>query len=102
MVKKLAPQKKLRIRLSTSNKINQRICNYIEETLTKFVRDNVKITPSSINELSMKSDTKKIMEIDTSTMIFTAGRFGLAFGNGWFLLPDTKSAIDANGKTILS
>ncbi len=83
---KVFPPTALKVKMSTSNKTNNKIHEKMLDTILKKSANNQNSISERIEELDREWDTERILETNASIIILISIALGILFGKWWFLL----------------
>lgn len=80
------PPNALKVKMSTSNKMNKKIHEKMLDTILKKSAINQESISERIEELDREWDTERILETNASIIILISIALGILFSKWWFLL----------------
>ena len=80
------PPNALKVKMSTSNKMNKKIHEKMLDTTLKKSAINQESISERIEELDREWDTERILETNASIIILISIALGILFSKWWFLL----------------
>ena len=83
---KVFPPNALKVKMSTSNKINKKINEKMTETIIKKSTSNQESISKRIEELDREWDTERILETNASIFIIISIILGFLISKLWFFL----------------